>query len=113
MKKLGSWHRAMDTDISHMVSYVHVHTMFCQVFPQCPGSHHLVVTIWKSFSSSSRYSGVLAGVALGVGGVLAGVLSSSDELNESHLYTGLDGVCGMFHGVTGSGLKEACSMLET
>ena len=56
---------------------------------------------------------MLAGVALGVGGVLAGVLSSSVELNESHLHTGLGGVCGMFHGVTGSGSNEACSRLET
>ena len=55
---------------------------------------------------------MLAGVALGVGGVLAGVLSSV-ELNDSHLHTGLDGVHGMFHGVTRSGLNKACSMLET
>ena len=55
---------------------------------------------------------MLAGVALGVGGVLAGVLSSTVELNESHLHTGLGGVCGVFHGVTGSGLNEACSVLE-
>ena len=59
------------------------------------------------------YSGVLAGVALGVCGVLAGVLSSSVELNESCLHTGLCGVHGMFHGVAGSGSNEACSMLET
>ena len=57
---------------------------------------------------SSEYSGVLAGVDLGVCGVL-----SSVELNDSHLHTGLGGVCGMFHGVTGSGSNEACSMLET
>ena len=56
---------------------------------------------------------MLAGVALGVCGVLAGVLSLSVELNESHLHTGLGGVCGMFCGVAGSGLNEACSMLET
>ena len=58
--------------------------------------------------SSSEYSGVLAGVAVGVHGVL-----SSVELNDSHLHTGLGGVCGMFCGVTGSGLNKACSMLET
>ena len=51
---------------------------------------------------------MLAGVDLAVCGVL-----SSVELNDSHLYTGLGGVCGVFHGVTGSGLNEACSMLET
>ena len=45
--------------------------------------------------------------------MLAGVLSSSIELNESCLHTGLGGVCGVFCGVTGSGLNEACSMLET
>ena len=56
---------------------------------------------------------MLVGVALGVGGVVAGVLLSSVELNDSHLHTGLGGVCGMFHGVTGSGSNEACSMLET
>ena len=56
---------------------------------------------------------MLAGVALGVCGVLAGVLSSSVKLNESHLHTGLGGVYGMFCGVTGSGLNKACSMLET
>ena len=54
------------------------------------------------------YSGVLAEVAIGVCGVL-----SSVELNDSHLHTGLGGVCGVFHGVTGSGLNEACSVLET
>ena len=53
---------------------------------------------------------MLAGVAVGV---LARVLSSSVEMNEIHLCTGLGGVCGMFHGVTGSGSNEACSMLET
>ena len=53
------------------------------------------------------------GVALGVDGVIPRVLSSSDELNGSHLCTGLDGACNMFHSVTGSGLNEACSMLET
>ena len=51
---------------------------------------------------------MLAGVALGVCGVL-----SSVELNESHLHTALGGVCSMFHGVTGSGSNEACSMLKT
>ena len=56
---------------------------------------------------------MLAGVALGVGGVLAGVLSSSVELNESHLCTSLGGVGGVFYGVNGSGLNEACSILET
>ena len=56
---------------------------------------------------------MLAGVALGVGGVSPGVLSSSVELNDSHLHTGLDGVHDMFHGVTGSGSNEACLMLET
>ena len=42
-----------------------------------------------------------------------GVLSSSDELNDSHLCTGLGGACNMFCGVTGSGSNEACLMLET
>ena len=56
---------------------------------------------------------MLAGVALGACGVLAAVLLSSVELNDSHLHIGLGGVYGMFHGVTGSGLNEACSMLET
>ena len=41
------------------------------------------------------------------------MLSSSDELNDSHLHTGLGGTCNMFCGVTGSGLNEACLMLET
>ena len=56
---------------------------------------------------------MLAEVALGVCGVLAGVLLSSVELNDSHLHTGLGGVCCMIHGVTGSGSNEACSLLET
>ena len=43
----------------------------------------------------------------------SGVASSSDELNDSHLHTGLGGVHGMFHGVIGLGLNEACLMLET
>ena len=37
---------------------------------------------------------------------------SSVELNDNHLHTGLSGVCGVFHGVTGTGLNETCSMLE-
>ena len=41
------------------------------------------------------------------------VLSSSVELNDSHLHTGLGGVHNVFHGVTGSALNKACSMLET
>ena len=42
-----------------------------------------------------------------------GVLSASDELNDSHLCTSPGGVCNMFCDVTGSGSNEACSMLET
>ena len=72
-------------------------------------------TIWKSSSSSSssKYSGVFAGVVLGFGEVTSGVVSSSDELNNSHLCTGLGGACNMFCGMTGSGLNEACLMLGT
>ena len=44
--------------------------------------------------------------------MLAGVLSSV-ELNDSHLHTGLGGVCSVLHGVTGAGLNEVCSILET
>ena len=60
-------------------------------------------TVWKSFSSasSSEHSGVLAGVM------------SSVELNDNHLCTGLGGVCGVLHGVTGARSNEMCSMLET
>ena len=54
-------------------------------------------TVWKSSSSSSSSE------QLGVLG----------ELNDSHLHTGLGGVCGIFHGVTGAGLNEVCSMQET
>ena len=56
---------------------------------------------------------MLAGVALGLGGVTPEALSSSVELNNSHLHTGLDGVCDVFHGVTGLGSNKACLMLET
>ena len=38
---------------------------------------------------------------------------SSAELNDSHLHTGLGRVPGVLHGVTGAGLNEGCSMLET
>ena len=41
----------------------------------------------------------------------SGVMSSSDELKDSHLHTGLGGACNVFHGVTGSGSNEACLML--
>ena len=37
---------------------------------------------------------------------------SSVELNDSHLHTGLGGVCGVFLSVTSAGLNEVCSMLE-
>ena len=43
----------------------------------------------------------------GVGGVSVG------ELNESHWHTSLGGVCSGCCGVAGSGLKEACSRVET
>ena len=56
---------------------------------------------------------MLTGVALRVCGVLAGLLSSSVELNESCLHTGLGGVHGMFQGVAGSGSNELCSLLGT
>ena len=52
-------------------------------------------TAWKSSSSSlssSRHTGVSAGVALGVSGAYSEVLLSLDELNDSHLCTGLGGV---------------------
>ena len=61
-------------------------------------------TILKSSSSasSSEHSGVLAGVL------------SSVELNDSHLcilvWVEFVVYC---HGVTGTGLNEACSLLET
>ena len=64
-------------------------------------------TVWKS-SSSSEHPGVLAGVVLGVCAVVL-----SGELNDSHLCTGLGGVCGIFCGVTGAGSNEVCSMLKT
>ena len=41
------------------------------------------------------------------------VLLSSAELNDSHLHTGLGGVCNVFCGVAGLGLNKACLMLET
>ena len=50
---------------------------------------------------------MLEEVVLVVGGV------SSGELNESHLHTGLGGVCGVVCGVPGAGSNEACSILET
>ena len=56
---------------------------------------------------------MLAGVALGEGGVSPGALLSSLELNYSHLHTGLDGVCDVFCGVNGSGSNKACLKLET
>ena len=56
---------------------------------------------------------MLAGVALGVDRVSPGALSSSIELNNSHLHTGLDGVCDVFHVVTGLGWNKACFILET
>ena len=67
---------------------------------QCSSSRN---TVWKSSSSSlsSEHSGVLARVLL------------SAELSDSHLCTGLGGVCGVFLGVTGAGLNKVCSMLET
>ena len=59
-------------------------------------------TVWKSSSSSSsEHSGVLSGVLL------------SAELKDRHLHTGLGGVSGVLHGVTGAGLNEVCSILDT
>ena len=89
--------------ITHVVIHVHECTMFFLVFlweVQCSSSRG---TVWKSSSSSSssEHPGVLSGVLL------------SAELNDSHLHTSLGGVCGVFLGVTGAQLNEACSMLET
>ena len=61
-------------------------------------------TIWKSSSSSSELSehaGVLPGMQL------------SAELKDKHLCTGVGGVYGVLKCVVGTGLNEACSMLET
>ena len=71
-------------------------------------------TIWKSSSSSSsRHTGVLAGVALCVSGASSDVPLSLHALNDNHLHTGLDGVCNVLHGVIGLGLNEAFSILDT
>ena len=43
--------------------------------------------------------------------MLSGVWLSA-ELKDKHLHTGLGGVCGVLHGVVGTGLNEVCSMLE-
>ena len=56
---------------------------------------------------------MLAGVAIGVGGVSPGMLSSSVELNNNGLHTGFDAVLDVFHGVIGSGSNKAFLMLET
>ena len=56
---------------------------------QCSSSNG---TIWKSSSSSlssSRHTGVLVGVVLAGGETSSEVSLSSDELNDSHLHTGL------------------------
>ena len=44
MKTLGNLQKSMDTDISHVVGCVHVHTMFCQVFTWWCNDHHLGVS---------------------------------------------------------------------
>ena len=69
---------------------------------QCSSSKGMV---WKSSSSSlsKRY--------IGLGGVDVG--DGAGELNESLCHTGLVGVCGGHCGVVSSGLKEACSRVET
>ena len=56
---------------------------------QCSSSNG---TIWKSSSSSSRHTGVLAGVVLAGGEMSSEVSLSSNELNDSQLCTGLGGV---------------------
>ena len=67
MKELGNSYKGMDMGIAHVVRHVHVHTMFYQVFPQSSNGHRAGVPFEKSSSSSSsRYSRVLPGVALGV-----------------------------------------------
>ena len=88
--------------ITHVVIHVHECTMFFQVFPQKPNVHHLEVPSGSALPLL---------YLLNILGVLAGVLSSV-ELNDSHLHTGLGGVCGVFHDVTGAGWNEVCSMLE-
>ena len=73
-------------------------------------------TAWKSSSSSSsssRHTEVLDGVMLGVGGASSGASLSLYELNDSCLHTGLGGVSDVLHGVTGWGLNETFSMLDT
>ena len=80
-------------DIIHVVNHAH------EYITSCSSSRG---TVWKSSSSSSsEHSGVLSGVLL------------SAELKDKHLHTGLGGVCGVLHGVTGAGSNEVCSMQET
>ena len=69
-------------------------------------------TIWKSSSSSSRYTWASAGVALGVSGVSSQVSLLLDGLNTSCLHTGLDGVWNALHGMTRLGLNKAWLMLD-
>ena len=40
MKELGSSHKGIDMGITHVVSHVHVYTMFYRVFPQWSNDHH-------------------------------------------------------------------------
>ena len=89
--------------ITHVVIHVHECTNVLSGISSEAQCSSFRGTIWKSSSSSSssEHSGVLAGVL------------SSVELNYSCQHTGLGGVCGVFHGVTGARLNEVCSMVET
>ena len=101
--------KGMGMGITHVGVHAHGHRMFVQVSPWQSSGHHQGVP-----SGNPLLHGLLhtsgRSMMLGEGGV-GGV--TTGELNESHQHMGLGGVCGGHCGMTGSGLKEACSRVET
>ena len=73
---------------------------------------HLDSNFWK-VSAGCCTGGVLCGD--GVSSIRVSSSSSSEELKVRHLHTSLQGnsLIPLLCGVTGSGLKDACSSLET
>ena len=112
MKQCHCSHKGMDIGISCVVIHFHVCKRFLQVLPPMSIACHQVVPFKNLSSSSSELS------------EHAGVLSeewSVSELKDKWWCTGLVGVCGelqgvmvtVLQGVVCTGLKDACSRLET
>ena len=128
MRQWHCSHKGMDIGISYLVVHFHVCKKFFQVLSLMSSVHHLVVLLENLLPLHLDCLSILE-CSLDPGHhlncweytrVLSGSWSLS-ELNDRQWHTGLVGVCGelwgvmvtVLWGVVCTGLKDACSMLDT